>query len=364
MFRASNRILNGIVVRNHANPFLSPSTEFPSKPMNCNSTSTHTLITRTTRSDAADRSRTRSAFTLVELLVVIAIIGVLVGLLLPAVQSAREAARRMSCSNNLKQIGLGMHNYHDTFGKFPYGWDTRGTTWSAHILPQIEQGSLYETLVFQESGLGNWGTDDGPNETAAGTYIGTYRCPSMALPEHMENGSIPERVPASYRGSAGTKATSDDTSTALPGTISLENLDQDGIFYACSKTKFRDILDGTSHTIMIGESYNDPGFTKDGQGMDYWYIGSPQADPCRCDGGTGGTEFSEVVGTTIAPINSRIRHPEMHGRLMELSFGSYHTGGAHFLLCDGSVQFITESVNQEVYEGLGSRDGREVPQEF
>ncbi|SMP75852.1 prepilin-type N-terminal cleavage/methylation domain-containing protein/prepilin-type processing-associated H-X9-DG domain-containing protein [Neorhodopirellula lusitana] len=310
------------------------------------------------------RPRTRLAFTLVELLVVIAIIGVLVGLLLPAVQAAREAARRMSCSNNLKQIGLGMHNYHDTFGKFPYGWDQRGTTWSAHILPQIEQASLYNTLVFQESGLGNWGTDDGPNETAAGTYIGTYRCPSMALPEHMDNNGIPERVPASYRGSAGTKASSDDTSTALPDTIALENLDQDGIFYACSKTKFRDILDGTSNTIMIGESYNDPTFVKDGQGMDYWYIGSPQADPCRCDGGTGGTEFSEVVGTTIAPINSRLRHPDLHGRLMELSFGSYHTGGAYFLLCDGSVQFITESVNQEVYVGLGSRDGYEVPQEF
>ncbi|MCM2374988.1 DUF1559 domain-containing protein [Aporhodopirellula aestuarii] len=332
--------------------------------MNCNSNSTRPPLTRPTCFPATDRPQTRSAFTLVELLVVIAIIGILVGLLLPAVQSAREAARRMSCSNNLKQIGLGMHNYHDTFGKFPYGWDQRGTTWSAHILPQIEQGSLYETLIFQESGLGNWATDDGPNEAAAGTYIGTYRCPSMALPDHIDNNGIPERVPASYRGSAGTKATSDDTSTALPDSISLESLDQDGIFYACSKTKFRDILDGTSHTIMIGESYTDPSFVKDGQAMDYWYIGSPSSDPCRCDGGTGGTEFSEVVGTTIGPINSRLRKPDLHGRLMELSFGSYHTGGAYFLLCDGSVQFITESVNQEVYVGLGSRSGHEVLEEF
>jgi len=306
----------------------------------------------------------RRGFTLVELLVVIAIIGVLVGLLLPAVQAAREAARRMQCSNNLKQIGLGLHVYHDTFNVFPYGWDDRGTSWSAHILPQIEQGNLYQTLVFHESGLGNWTTNGGPNETAAGTYIATYRCPSMALPEHINNSGIPERVPASYRGSAGTRATSDDTSSVVPGTISMESLDQDGIFYACSRTKFRDILDGTSHTIMVGESYTKPDFVKDGQGMDYWYLGSPQADPCRCDGGTGGTEFSEVAGITISPINAIVRAPLMSGRLMELSFGSYHIGGAHFIKCDGSVDFLTESLNAEVYNALGSRDGGEVPTEL
>lgn len=315
-------------------------------------------------SNSSKRNRT-TGFTLVELLVVIAIIGILVGLLLPAVQAAREAARRMSCSNNMKQLGLAMHNYHDTFRVFPYGWDTRGASWSTHILPQIEQGNVYSTLIFQESGPGNWGTDGSPNEAASGTYIATYRCPSMALPEHVDNQGIPERVPASYRGNAGSEASSDDTSTiVIAGSKGLENIDQDGIFYACSRTKFRDILDGTSHTLMIGESYTDPDFVKDGQGMDHWYIGAPQTDPCRCDGGTGGTEFSEVVGTTIAPINARRTNPALHGRLMELSFGSYHIGGAQFVRCDGSVSFITDSIDMEIYMGLGSRDGREVPQEF
>ncbi|QDT02349.1 hypothetical protein K227x_07250 [Rubripirellula lacrimiformis] len=309
-------------------------------------------------------STDRWAFTLVELLVVIAIIGVLIGLLLPAVQAAREASRRMSCGNNLKQIALATHSYHDKFRKMPYGWDQRGTAWSAHLLPQIEQGSLYDTLVFQESGPGNWAYDDGNNEKAAGTYIATYRCPSMAIPIHFDNNGIPDRVPASYRGSAGTESSSDDTSTALPGTKALEDIDQDGIFYACSQTRFRDILDGTSHTIMIGESYTDPRFVKDGQAMDYWNIGSPSADPCRCDGGTGGTEFSELVGTTIAPINARRTQPTLHGRLMELSFGSYHVGGAYFALCDGSIQFISESIDQEVYTGLGSRNGLELPGDF
>ena len=306
----------------------------------------------------------RSAFTLVELLVVIAIIGILVGLLLPAVQSAREAARRMSCSNNLKQHGLALHNYHDTFGVFPYGWDDRGVVWNTHILPQVEQGALYETLIFQESGPGNWAYDDGPNEAAAGAYIAAYRCPSMAVDPHITNDGIPGRVPASYRASAGSEASSDDESTKVPGTKSMESLDLDGIFSACSKTKFRDILDGTSHTIMVGESTPDPDFVKDGQAMDHWYIGSPDADPCRCDGGNGGSEFSEVAGSMYVRMNARQREPTLNGRLMELSFGSFHIGGAQFTLCDGSVRFITESIDMDTYRGLGSRDGKEVPQDY
>lgn len=309
-------------------------------------------------------SHKRTAFTLVELLVVIAIIGILVGLLLPAVQAAREAARRMSCSNNMKQHGLALHNYHDTFRVFPYGWDKRGTVWNAHILPQIEQSAIYQTLVFQESGPGNWAYDGGRNEAAAGTLIPTYRCPSMALPEHYENSGIPGRVPASYRGNSGNESTSDDQSSKLAGTKALEELKQNGMFYACSKVKFRDVLDGTSHTIMIGESYTDPSFVKDGQGMDHWYIGSPQADPCRCDGGTGGTEFSEVVGSTYVMINARRKDPTLNGRLMELSFGSYHVGGAQFTLADGSVNFITDSIDMEIYRALGSRDGKEIIEEY
>ena len=311
-----------------------------------------------------ERYQKTKGFTLVELLVVIAIVGILIALLLPAVQAAREAARRSQCSNNLKQIGIALHNYHDTFKKFPYGWGNRGTGWSLHILPFAELGAIYDTIHFQESGPGNW--DSGSeNQVACETVLSIFRCPSLAIEHHMNYNGIALRVPASYRGNAGSEASSDDTSTiVIPGSKALENIHQDGIFYACSRVSFRDITDGTSNTILVGESRTDPDFVKDGQGMDFWYIGSPQADPCRCDGGTGGTEFSEFVGTTLPPLNAFVKHPSLHGRLMELSFGSYHAGGAQFVMGDGNVRFIADTIDSDTYLGLGSRNGGEVVSGF
>src|SRR5262245_9800432 len=161
-------------------------------------------------------SRIRSrGFTLVELLVVIAIIGVLVALLLPAVQAAREAARRSSCSNNLHQHGIALHNYHDIFQTYPFGWSNRGQGWTACILPFIEQRPLYDTLEWAEAN--NWDTDNTPNERACCTVIKTYRCPSAAIPEGVNNQGIPSRVPATYRGVASSTADSDDPSTSVVG---------------------------------------------------------------------------------------------------------------------------------------------------
>ena len=188
----------------------------------------------------------------------------------------------------------------------------------------------------------------------------------MPITEHVNsNSGIPGRVPISYRGNAGSESSSDDTSTiVIAGTKSLEMLDQDGIFYACSSVKFRDIIDGTSTTLLVAESMTDPQFVKDRQGMDYWAIGSPQADPCRCTGSNNGTEFSELVGSTIVGINLRTQDPAAHGRLMELSFGSYHTGGAQIALCDGSSRFVSENMDQSIWAALGSRDGGEVISEY
>lgn len=306
-------------------------------------------------------SKKRDGFTLVELLVVIAIIGILVGLLLPAVQAAREAARRMSCSNNIRQIGLALHNYESAIQKLPFGWNTHGTLWSAMILPYIEQDNIYSTLLFTESGPGNWDSGSA-NQRACETVISTFRCPTMPLPEHMNYNGITLRVPTSYRGNAGNEATSDDTSTIdIPGTKSLEMMNLNGVFSACSSVRFADVFDGLSNTVFIGESQTDPDFVKDGQGMDFWYIGSPQADPCRCDGGTGGTEFTEAVGSFFVQPNLRLRNPAATGRLMEIAFGSWHPGGVVlFGFGDNSVRTISDSIDMTVYRAIGSRNGKEV----
>ena len=132
------------------------------------------------------------------------------------------------------------------------------------------------------------------------------------------------------------------------------------MFYACSCVSFRDVKDGTSNTFIIGETQTDLDFGKDGQSMDHWNIGSPQTDPCGCNNGTGGSEFSEFVGTTYPRMNARRTDPSVSGHLMELSFGSWHSGGGHMACADGSVHFISENIDKTVYQALSTRFGREV----
>jgi prepilin-type N-terminal cleavage/methylation domain-containing protein len=319
------------------------------------------------QSEERCRSR-RRGFTLVELLVVIAIIGVLVGLLLPAVQSAREAARRIQCTNQVKNLSLAMHNHHDAQGKFPYGFNWMEALWSAPVLPYIEETALADTLIWQESGMGNWNANGSPNEKACGTVVSVFRCPSMAVPEHIDNNGIPGRVPTSYRACAGSNIWSDDMSTLsrggalVPaGAKSLEEVPLNGIFYGESETRMGEIIDGTSKTIMIGESYTDPTYVKDGQGMDFWLFGSPQTGGWR-KGGKGGTEYSEGLGSTGPRMNSRL-DPTIPGTIMEMSFGSYHPAGAIFGFADGSVRFLVEDMDYVAYQGMGSCKGRELVSE-
>ncbi len=168
----------------------------------------------------------RFGFTLIELLVVIAIIAMLIALLLPAIQQAREAARRSQCQNNMKQLGLAVHNYMAAHSAAPFGWDRHGTAWSAMLLPYLDQQPLYDTLNFTESGPGNWDSGSA-NTKATETIISVFRCPSLPIKDQFDYNGITNRVAASYRGNSGTESTSDDTSTIpIPGTKSLENTDQ------------------------------------------------------------------------------------------------------------------------------------------
>jgi prepilin-type N-terminal cleavage/methylation domain-containing protein/prepilin-type processing-associated H-X9-DG protein len=317
------------------------------------------------KANSVSRPERAAGFTLVELLVVIAIIGVLVALLLPAVQAAREAARRMSCSNNLKQLGLAMHNYHDALGSFPFGFSDLEALWTAPILPYIEQQPLHSTLIFQESGVGNWNSGSA-NTVACATPVGMFRCPSMPIPMFLTNEGITNRVPVSYRGCAGSNVYSDDRSTlptGIPaGARALEEINLNGMFWGNSAIRLADVMDGTSNTIMIGESRTEPTYVKDGQGMDFWQFGCPQSGGW-VSGGLGGTEYSEGLGSTGPKINSR-KDPTVPGVIMEMSFGSYHPGGAMFVLADGSVRFIAETVNLPIYQAAGSRDGGEPAGNF
>lgn len=311
-----------------------------------------------------DVKGTRTGFTLVELLVVIAIIGILIGMLLPAVQSVREAARRTKCGNNIRQLGLALHMHHDSFNHLPYGWDNLGWTWGAKILPYIEQNNLFNTLVREEFGLGQWGVGGGdtPNELAAASRIPIIRCPSTIVPaSYASYNNMSNRVPTEYRANAGTLASSDGgPDPSVPGSISLRSKDQNGIMWGCSEVRFGEISDGLSNTVFIGESLTDPDFVKDGQGMDHWFVGSTQIDAYNCERQQGGTEFTEVVGTAAVPMNLRLREPGRSGQVMEISFGSYHVGGMWLQMGDGSCRFLSEDVSFDAYQAIFSRNGGEV----
>ncbi len=258
-------------------------------------------------------TKSRRGFTLVELLVVIAIIGVLIALLLPAVQQAREAARRNACSNNLKQIGLALHNHHDTHGKFPPGWiATNGPDstygWACYILPFMEQNNIYEAIGDPTNPL-----DDANDK--AGAIIDSYLCPSSTLADKDEDGY----ARGNYMGNHG---------------HSMGLSDYGGFFKNRSEFKFRDMVDGTSNVIMIGEAEGHSDITDGGfpswAGTYYHTLGYTNG------------RFSRVrIGNEGFPINFGLNGSGMTQRQC---FSSRHPGGAQFVYADGSTHFIPETI--------------------
>ncbi|ADG66791.1 protein of unknown function DUF1559 [Planctopirus limnophila DSM 3776] len=311
----------------------------------------------------------RNGFTLIELLVVIAIIAILIALLLPAVQQAREAARRTACRNNLKNLALAMHNYHDNSNTFVFAWDTLEGSWTNQILPQIEQTALFNTIIRAEGDPGNWNNSNCvANMATSGANIPIFRCPSMAVASNIDSESIPGRGVLSYGVCSGSNVYADQDSElttvgAPTGAVSHENASApDGMFFGVSSVRIRDVIDGTSNTIMIGEFYTNPSAGRNGVAFDHWIISIPQSGGWA-PGNTSGSEFSECTGSAAVKINAAL-DLTVRGEAAQIGFGSWHTGGAFFAMADGSVKFISENIDITTYRALGSRGGRETVGEY
>ncbi|PQO46076.1 DUF1559 domain-containing protein [Blastopirellula marina] len=285
----------------------------------------------------------KQGFTLVELLVVIAIIGVLVALLLPAVQQAREAARRMTCSNNLKQIGLALHNYHDTFQMFPPASVQSNTlSWNVLILPFIEQGPLHDQFNFN-SGSWNAGTNkEGPNKLIHGlNRISGYLCPSGTIEEVVHGSSTlsdgRKGYVSHYYGNQGPR-TGQILGQAPGNEYPSVGGTQLGAFLNRVSIQFRDITDGTSNTLQVGEITGLLGTGDQKFDGSSWVRGEADASAKYIRHGI------NTLGSTFA----------------YMPFNSHHPGGAQFQLCDGSARFVPETIDMGIYRALSSRAYGEV----
>ena len=294
-----------------------------------------------------NRNRVRLGFTLVELLVVIAIIGILVALLLPAINAAREAARRTGCTNNMRQWGIALHGYHDAQNSLPEGcMDPSGWGWRALSLPYLEESAIFETIDFDYWFLHNpnkicWSGKsielDQFGEHAGSKYISILFCPSDHLAGRLvgwENGGRAFHV-SNFLGVSDQKNNVEHLGRAVHGP-------GDGTFYFGSKTKFRQISDGLSHTVIVGEVGMQL------KQINKWGFGI-------CSWGDKDGVLSMRIG--IAPGNDSSPFHLTH-------WWSYHPGGVNFIFADGSVHFIDEAIDLATLRAMATVNGSEIISEF
>lgn len=288
------------------------------------------------------RRRARG-FTLIELLVVLAIIGILLALLIPAVMMARESARRTQCRNTLKQIGLGLHNYHDTYDRLPPGWvgvdletgkqavtGLNGWGWGARVLPFLDASPLYSTFDFQVSML------DEKNARGIASPRTDLRCPSddMAPRGTLRDAAgqtLAEVSTASYVGNFGTGDLNACDGFA-PGRPCVGN----GVLYHNSSIDFEQVKDGLSNTLLVGERRTD--LQRDWLSTWTGYV----------SGGRWGA--ARILGVADQASGNE---PAFH------EFHSHHSGGVHLLIADGTVRFVGREISRKVLQGLGTRAGAE-----
>jgi prepilin-type N-terminal cleavage/methylation domain-containing protein len=307
------------------------------------------------------RTYRRRAFTLVELLVVIAIIGILVALLLPAIQAAREAARRTECGNKLKQIGVALHNYHDTYNELPTGWISQqgmpgsgsgyAWGWGTSILPFIEQASLPEQIGYGMQTI-HQSASNPATRALMQVPIDAYRCPSDVAPDNNNWLSMASQALATsnYVG-----AHNSDHFFSSGGTRAAEHVQRGGMFNSQRGVKLRDVLDGTSNTWMVGErKWQFVDINGDvlisAAAHAFGSVTEPHSHTWR-------RGYQMAVGVYKMNLDGTNQAGQIYsGQVSQRGaqgFSSVHPGGAQFCLADASVRFVSESID-------GHFDGRGV----
>ena len=320
-----------------------------------------------------------SGFTLVELLVVIAIIGILVALLLPAVQSARAAARRTICLNQFKQVGLALHNYHGVRGEFPPGdqwWikvnpspeetaDFSGWSWGTYVLPFLEHEQTFDRLIMEHGFLKLTPPKDPTNWRVMAVRINDFICPDTPnTVAWVECCSTIRNGPSSTDDmrQSNMAGVSDSRSNG-PGPQHMQEaevrIDGNGMFFMNSDVSFRGVVDGSSKTLMVGEITSGRGSHPSGR---FAWIGHMWGKWNTQSTTLGINGVGSIPGgrdDAIDPLDGDggNRHIEYWS---EVGFSSYHPGGAHFTFVDGSVKLLSENIDQYVLEGLTTRAGQEV----